>query len=72
MGISSNKIVLSFSFDFWGILEKKVTSIVALEDFPRFSNSSRKIWLILKIRDLEIPERRKSLALTRDLFLFAC
>ena len=26
----------------------------------------------LKIRDLEIPERRKSLALTRDLFLFAC
>lgn len=26
----------------------------------------------LKVRDLEIPERRKSLALTRDLFLFAC
>lgn len=26
----------------------------------------------LKICDLEIPERRKSLALTRDLFLFAC
>ena len=26
----------------------------------------------LKIRDLEIPERRKSLALARDLCLFAC
>ena len=26
----------------------------------------------MKIRDFEIPERRKSLALTRDLFIFAC
>ena len=50
MGISSNKIVLSFSFDFWGILEKKVASIVVLEDFPRFSISNRKIWLILRAK----------------------
>ncbi len=26
----------------------------------------------MKIRDFKIPKRRKSLALTRDLFLFAC
>ena len=50
MGISSNKIVLSFSFDFWGIWEKKVASIVVLEDFPRFSISSIKIWLILRAK----------------------
>ena len=50
MGISSNKIVLSFSFDFWGIWEKKVASIVVLENFPRFSISSIKIWLILRAK----------------------
>ena len=50
MGISSNKIVLSFSFDFWGIWEKKVASIVVLADFPRFSISNRKILLILRAK----------------------
>ena len=50
MGISSNKIVLSFSFDFWGFWEKKVASIVVLADFPRFSISNRKIWLILRAK----------------------
>jgi integrase len=57
-----DKLLLAINSAYESLVERKTdfdAKALTREDF-------------LKIRDLEIPERRKSLALTRDLFLFAC